>query len=269
LAVILATEAAKAVIFRRGPSYWVQLILWDTRADTFAEGQWFKGRIYPERCDLSPDGSKLVYFAAKHYRHLRPHPSYEYAWTAISKPPYYTALALLNQDTTYGGGGYFVNNHTVCVCIADFRPAHKDHLPPESLYINPESCEQNADRWFWRLKQNGWEVISKAVRRSYSRPAVSASVLHRDSRNHKYRLIMNDDSTILTYSVVRKADEKEFLVSDTWADWDHRGRLVYVEEGKLYAGRLGTDEIEPQLLADFNPNRPKLIKAPEWATTWP
>lgn len=131
LSVILATEAAKGIILRRGPSNWVQLILWDTRTDTFTEGQWFKGRIYVERCDLSPDGSKLIYFAAKHHKHLHPHASYQYAWTAISKPPYFTALALWNQGTTYGGGGYFIDNSTVCIPITDFQPAHRDHLPPE------------------------------------------------------------------------------------------------------------------------------------------
>lgn len=76
------------------------------------------------------------------------------------------------------------------------------------------------------------------------------------------------DARILTYSVLRKADQKEFLVSDTWADWDQQGRLVFVEDGNLFVGVLGADEIKPQLLADFNPNLPKLIEAPVWATTW-
>src|SRR5215831_4419387 len=87
LFVILAREASKAVIFRRGPSRWTQLILWDTQHDTFVYGQWFKGRIYERRCDLSPDGSKLIYFAAKWRKPLA-------SWTAISTPPWWTAHAL-------------------------------------------------------------------------------------------------------------------------------------------------------------------------------
>src|SRR5689334_24179596 len=40
---ILARDAATGVIFRRGPSRWVQLIKWNTATDTFEPGQWFHG----------------------------------------------------------------------------------------------------------------------------------------------------------------------------------------------------------------------------------
>ena len=64
LHVILAREAPKAVIFRRGPSGQVCTLGWDLETDTFTMGQWLKGRIYEYRSDLSPDGELLVYFAA-------------------------------------------------------------------------------------------------------------------------------------------------------------------------------------------------------------
>ena len=54
--VVRAKDAPIAVIFRRGPSKQVELILWNMHKDTFERGQWFKGRIYERRCDLSPDG---------------------------------------------------------------------------------------------------------------------------------------------------------------------------------------------------------------------
>src|SRR5215510_14560896 len=114
LSVILAREAHRAVIFRRGPSQWTQVIAWDTQTDTFEEGQWFKGRIYSYRCDLSPDGSKLIYFAAKRTRHQFAS-SYGETWTAISKPPYLTALALWPVGGSWYGGGYFRDNNTVCL----------------------------------------------------------------------------------------------------------------------------------------------------------
>ena len=62
LFVILARRAPVGLIFRRGPADWTQLIRWDTAADRFDDGQWFKGRIYERRCDISPSGDKLVYF---------------------------------------------------------------------------------------------------------------------------------------------------------------------------------------------------------------
>ena len=56
LFVIMAARAPLAVIIRRGPASWVQLVLWDTKRDRFTPGSWFRGRIYEEKCDLSPDG---------------------------------------------------------------------------------------------------------------------------------------------------------------------------------------------------------------------
>ena len=65
LYVLLARRSSLGVIFRRGPSRQVLTLLWDTSTHVIRLGQWFKGRIYERRCDLSPSGEKLVYFAAK------------------------------------------------------------------------------------------------------------------------------------------------------------------------------------------------------------
>lgn len=63
LHVILAREAPKAVVFRRGPTGQVCTLGWDLTSDAFTMGQWLKGRIYEYRSDLSPDGEHLIYFA--------------------------------------------------------------------------------------------------------------------------------------------------------------------------------------------------------------
>jgi hypothetical protein len=97
---ILARSAPVGVILRRGPSRQVLLIKWNLASDTLEYGQWFKGRIYERLCDLSPSGDLLLYFAAKYKEPLR-------SWTAISKPPYLTALALWPKGDGWGGGGLF------------------------------------------------------------------------------------------------------------------------------------------------------------------
>src|SRR3569832_1063297 len=61
---ILAREAPTGVLIRRGPSSQTQLIKWNLKDDTFEEGQWLKARVYERRCDLSPQGTLLIYFAA-------------------------------------------------------------------------------------------------------------------------------------------------------------------------------------------------------------
>ena len=68
LHAILARRGPNAVVFRRGPSDKVAVIGWNRSNDTFTLGQWLRGRIYPLRCDLSPKGEHLIYFAAKYGR---------------------------------------------------------------------------------------------------------------------------------------------------------------------------------------------------------
>src|SRR5215208_5768777 len=110
---IFAREKPVCVVFRRGPTKWTQIILWDTRTDEITNGQWFKGRIYERRSDLSPDGTKLIYFAQKINRETIDDKEYTYAWTAISHPPNLTASALWAKGDCWHGGGLFQDNKTV------------------------------------------------------------------------------------------------------------------------------------------------------------
>jgi hypothetical protein len=110
LFVITARDEPTAIILRRGPSDWYHLIQWHTRRDAFVHGAWFKGRIYEERCDLSPDGRLFLYFVLKG---SRADTEFTHAWTAISRPPWLAALVVWPHATTYGGGGRFIDNRTV------------------------------------------------------------------------------------------------------------------------------------------------------------
>jgi len=107
LHVLTARNSPRAVIFRRGPSKQVCSFLWNRDSDTFEMGQWFKGRIYEERCDLSPDGKYLLYFALKNV--LRPGPAGD-TWTAISRAPWLKAIELYPECGTWTGGGRFVTD---------------------------------------------------------------------------------------------------------------------------------------------------------------
>ena len=108
LSVLLARNAPVAIVLRRGPTKWVQLVKWQTDCDRFETGQWFKGRVYDRRSDLSPDGSLFIYFANKINARTVGDSAYTYAWTAISHPPYFTALALWPKGDCWHGGGLFL-----------------------------------------------------------------------------------------------------------------------------------------------------------------
>jgi hypothetical protein len=102
LSVLLARKAPVAIVFRRGPSKHVLLVRWNLSDDSFEAGQWLKGRVYERRCDLSEDGERLIYFAAN-YRARHPLQT----WTAVSRPPYFTALALWQKGVPGEGADCF------------------------------------------------------------------------------------------------------------------------------------------------------------------
>jgi hypothetical protein len=130
LFVIQARSAPRALILRRGPSDWYHLIRWDTDTDTFEHGAWLRGRIYEERCDLSPDGELLVYFALQGSRWQT---SYRGAWTAVSRPPWLHALALWPQGDTWGGGGAFLADRRVALWTSSL--ATHPHHPATGLEV--------------------------------------------------------------------------------------------------------------------------------------
>lgn len=168
--VIFARDAYVAVILRRGPSKWVQVIKWDTRHDTFDDGAWFHGRIYEERCDLSPDGELFVYFAAKHSRHSADD-GFGYSWTAVSRPPWLYALALWpNECGTWLGGGRFLTNRELSIRTYsnEIPTPHPDHPPPKGLTVlgdrrapcNGSSQEVEGVQWSGR-DQRGHIVYAR------------------------------------------------------------------------------------------------------------
>ena len=106
LHLYFARDNAKAVILRQGPSKVFHMTLWDRDTDTFEDGQWLKHKVYTERCDLSPDGQHFLFFALDGKWGSDAEGSY----TAICRPPWFTALALYPQGDTWGGGGEFIGN---------------------------------------------------------------------------------------------------------------------------------------------------------------
>jgi hypothetical protein len=100
---IVARDAPIAVLFRRGPTRKTRMLLWRLEDDALIPGQWFIGRIHVGPSGLSPNGELLLYYATKGLR----------KFTAISRPPYFTALALWGNDSPWTCGGFFDSDSKV------------------------------------------------------------------------------------------------------------------------------------------------------------
>ena len=156
---MLARNAPLGVIFRRGPSKWTQVIRWNTDDDSFEYGSWFRGKIFVERSDVSPDGSKLIYFATKYTNRDLDFPC---EWTGLSRLPWLTALcAWPNLDTHYGGG-LFESDTKIWVNQVFWLSGQLTEgstLPP--------NFETNYENGLWdanyhnllRLERSGWKTI--------------------------------------------------------------------------------------------------------------
>lgn len=147
LHLLQAPRAHVGVVFRRGPSKRTEIVRWDMRSDTIERGHWFTGRFYERRSDLSPHGELPVYFASKFNADTIEDEEYTYAWTAVSKPPWLTALALWPKGDCWWGGGMFTGRGSLRLNVAtvasgalgeyrtivDLTPDRPvDRIPPQS-----------------------------------------------------------------------------------------------------------------------------------------
>ena len=284
LYVILARAARAGAVFRRGPSKQVQLARWRLDDDEFELGQWFKGRIYERRCDLSPSGRLLVYFAASQK------PPYG-SWTAVSRPPYLTALALWPKGDAWGGGGLFETENKLLLnhqsSMTALAPGFA--LPPR-LRVEPfggfSGRGEDGPIEHTRLQRDGWTLIDAG---SGTKPNWKASLVWKYDSPVIYEKTSTARGRALALSSILKGihqrggpwrvvdhevrDDGEVvraLPGADWADWDANGDLLHAQGGSLFRSeRKGNGRLaEPRLLFDFAPLKFSPLKAPDDALSW-
>lgn len=291
LYVLLARGARVGVVFRRGPSKQMLLVRWDTEHDIFEAGQWFKGRIYERRCDLSPSGDRLVYFAAKFKD-----PPHTYTWTAVSRPPSLTALALWPMGHTGGGGGLFSTENRL---LLNHPPEHMSlaegfRLPHD---VKVEGLRPLSDRsedqhmLGLRLPRDGW-VLSGAGKRVVERgrasvrlklepPGVWSKLRPVNSVQWELRMRTlgfsprNVPWTLADFELVDRRKETGDRVSlgrADWADWCSSGDLLLARDGRIFRARMGSRDFDPTAdlreLIDLSSLRFEERQAPDAARTW-
>jgi hypothetical protein len=270
LFVYLARDAPVGVVLRRGPSDWVRLSRWITSDDTFEHGQWMRNRAYERRSDLSPDGSLFVAFVRGSGQDAGPNRD---SWVAVSRPPWFTALALWFVGGTYCTGGFFPDAGTLWL---GFKPGQPDKgdLPPwlsattsTEGYIDRTNDWPDRTVWLNRLRRDGWELIVGAVPETWRRPHQDGTLLLEMTIVSNLAFDAYGGRYVVEYAVVT-ADHRELfpLGQATWADWDRRGRLVIARDGRLLHW---TPPDRYKLIEDFNPQVPDPAAAPPDASVWP
>jgi hypothetical protein len=285
LTAIIAEKKRVGVIFRRGPTKQVRLIKWNLAKDTFELGQWFKGRIYEDLCDLSPEGELLVTYATK--------ASIGY-WTAVSRPPYLTALALWPiGGGSIGGGLLRSEKELVLYHPGPYRDLKEGFAKPpirilfEQNRWNPRFREARSvgllrEKYGWELVDAGEESatpyrdkgrVSNLFRRPRVMQKTNGLSNKREAVLFQELLGYNEaqgDHKVLSYHAERQDGVRIEIGRAQWADWGHNGDLFFSRGGTLYrvSWKTGYDLDVAQTLADFSDQRFEALEVPKWALKW-
>jgi hypothetical protein len=269
--VYLASEEPIAVVLRRGPSEWARLSLWHTDTDAIEHGQWLHGRVYERRSDLSPDGSLFAAFIRKESYGGEPAPVD--SWVAVSRPPWFTALAVWYRGSTWHTGAFFPAAQSLWLGFADTAAPDVGELPgwlrvvaPRDIgYIDGTSEWTDRTVHFNRLLRDGWQLVeSQAYRTLWQRAGPGCRTLTMDHRFESFS--RPGGPYVVEYAIEGAKGERRDLGRADWADWDQQGRLVLAREGRLWAwdAQDGLTEI-----ADFLGQQPGPQLPPVEAGRWP
>jgi hypothetical protein len=235
-------------VLRRGPSAWCGIGRWDVDTGTYEPGAWLRGTLYPQRCDLSPDGRWLCYFA------LQASATWELGWTyvAVSRLPWLHALAAWGTAGTWTRGAHFVADPS-----ARLSPPEHGSIPYErlraGLAVTPPGSYAVERRRGWveapgsPARDHGdlWdERRAESLRMTKPQPNSEGSVrLEVTGGYAAFRAGVFAPKA--AYSVDDEGRNVE-LSDVQWADWAADGRLLVATR----AGRLETRGARSWLEAD-------------------
>ncbi|NOQ71755.1 MAG: hypothetical protein GQ574_07135 [Crocinitomix sp.] len=297
---LLAREANKAVVFRRGPTKWTQMIVWDLESDELEYGQWSKVKLRPRCCDLSPSGKYLIYLDDQFEEND--------STTAISKPPYWAALYKWKHHAPLfgSGGGVFKSETELELNGIRGSAIATEGLLPENLKVGVFLGDVLKNYNLWkghinpllehRLKREGWSEIEN---QSFVEKETSGNVTRKPSErwnetNPESKAPMepklfekkitqssflwmisyyhSDMGKTLTTFYLKKRVLKTKLDGFFWADVDHNGRIIATKNGQLYASKRLKDGavqlLNLELLHDLNSQKPTKVEAPDEMKKW-
>ncbi|MEO1069352.1 MAG: hypothetical protein AAFW95_09560 [Cyanobacteria bacterium J06638_6] len=278
---LVATQAPVVAVFRRGPSEWAHVGRWDLAQNRYEPGGWLRGRIFPRRSDISPDGQWLCYFAHN------PNARWDHgeAYVAVAKLPWLTALYAVATCGTWTRGYYFTTD--------GFTTDGSGHIPPGTKMPIPYGLQAMTIEQFANERRRGWVEAPDSPPRSVGGawdenrnarlqkmqpggdglgPAAQGQRLLRveslGRAGGEFGVDQAVDGLRVVYTLDTNSDI-EVLADVQWADWDAQGRLlVATRSGKLQIRTLQRYSFEVAFEVDLSTLEPNPTAAPAWAQQW-
>ena len=246
LTLTLAKAAPVAVILRQGPSRRVRMIRWDMKTDHFELGQWLHARV--ANFDLSADGRYALSFV-QGYR-VRDEIA---TWVAISRPPWFSALAVWSIGDSWGGQALF--------------------LGPRSLYIGrgiePVRLAKGTlpKGWSWTSQAPTKEAFENTL--TWKRATPNQARFEKPVGGDHWVLGAEGESWKYRYTLVARDGESIELAGAAHADVDARGRVVEARsDGCIYVWKQARDHWSSEVLLDTNDMRSDPQPPPAEALRW-
>lgn len=225
---IPATGADVVAVLRRGPSGWWHIGRWEVGSSpSYQPGSWVRGTVYPQRCDLSPDGQWLCYFTLRQ----RAGWSAGTTYVAVSRLPWATALAAWGTCGTWTRGMHFVqpSGHEVgAVDEGDDGPLRRQH---GLAYVRPASFAVERRRGWTETPdsppaspQDPWDE-SRAPHVTMQKPQPGGGQVLQV--RGEYAAFRSFDMALYGEPVYRLVGDRDHpLEGVQWADWSADGRLL-------------------------------------------
>ncbi|MFN7931185.1 MAG: hypothetical protein U0Y68_25305 [Blastocatellia bacterium] len=170
--LLAAKEAPVVAIIRRKPTHTFHIIRWNTETDEFEHGSWFQKKIYVADSDISFDGKWMCYMA----RGMK-----GTTWLGVCQLPYLKTYLEADVPTTYCGGGYWQDRHTLV--IDDLLKA-SGTIPfrvEKSPLGNPQVLQHRLQRDGWVRNGENYGERRKVRGKPFEYPCVGDDGWHRQA----------------------------------------------------------------------------------------
>jgi hypothetical protein len=151
----VAKQVPTVVILQRKRAKLFHVLTISGRQRAVEHGSWFRGKLYPLRCDVSFDGRYMVYLAMG---------SGGNSWNGVCQLPWLTTLTEAENMGTWFGGGYFAGKKLLRANgwgRDDFNPATSARAP---FTIEPYGSRYGGEDLgvvYERLERDGFQRLGE------------------------------------------------------------------------------------------------------------
>jgi len=208
------------VVLQRKRAKLFHVVTVDTRRNRIEEGSWFRGKLYPLRCDVSFDGNFMVYLAMG---------TRGTTWNGLCRLPWLTTLIDVKNTGAWFGGGFF--EKATLLRSNGWSTGNANLHERAPLSVTPYRSRYGGEDLgviFERFERDGYKRDGTVWSRKYSKrhPELTAHYLGYFS----HTIPTMPAGYTFSFSL---DDYPELLDGASWATWDLDGNLWVARPGAV------------------------------------